>query len=135
MANPDLVLDTSIIIDNLRKRDKRKSILFNIVDDYILHTPTIVEFELFAGAIDDEKRQDVRGVLQFCNPLALTSEVVQDAASRFQQLKQANQIIEIRDLFIASTAIVYGYPLMTLNERHFSRIDALTLVAPPALSR
>lgn len=133
MAHPNIVIDTSIIIDHLRKRNKRKSILFKIVDDYMLYTPTIVEFELFAGATDTEKRQDIQYVLQFCTVLPLTSEIVQHAAHLYQHLQQNNQLIEIRDLFIAATAIKYAYPLMTLNTKHFTRIDALNLLAPPIL--
>ncbi len=133
MAHPHIVIDTSIIIDHLRKRNKRKSILFDIVDGSVLYTPTIVEFELFAGAIDAGKRQDIHFVLQFCTVLPLTSEIVQHAARLYQMLKQENQVIDIRDLFIASTAILSAYPLMTLNTKHFSRIDALHLLAPPKL--
>jgi tRNA(fMet)-specific endonuclease VapC len=133
MAHPHIVIDTSIIIDHLRKRNKRKSFLFNMVDDYTLYIPTIVEFELFAGAIDAEKRQDIHFVLQFCSVLPLTSEIVQHAAHLYQTLKQKNQVIEIRDLFIASTAIVYAYPLMTLNTQHFSRIETLHLFTLPTL--
>jgi hypothetical protein len=39
MANPELAVDTSIVIDYFRKRNKRKSVLFQIVDDYTLYLP------------------------------------------------------------------------------------------------
>lgn len=133
MAHPDLLIDTSIIIDHLRKRNKRNSILFNIVDEYRLHLPTIVEFELFVGATDVEKRQDIHDVLQFCDILPITSDTAQHAAELYQHLKRTNQSIEIRDLFIASTAIIYHFPLMTINTKHFSRIDTLNVIAPPKL--
>ena len=133
MAHPDLIIDTSIIIDHLRKRNKRKSILFHIVDVYALHTPVIVEFELFAGAIDSEKRRDIRRVLRLCGSLPLTSEIGERAGQIYQQLKKANQLIEIRDLLIASTALVHGLPLMTLNTKHFQRIDDLSLADPPSI--
>jgi predicted nucleic acid-binding protein len=132
MANPDLVIDTSIIIDHLRKRNKRKSILFQIADTYALYVPAVVEFELFAGATDEEKLRDVKNILQSCTSIPMTSEVAQEAGLLYRKLKQDNQLIEIRDLLIASTAGVHGIPLMTLNTKHFQRIDALNLIAPPA---
>ena len=132
MAHPDLLLDTSIIIDHLRKRNTRNSILFNIVDEYRLYLPTIVEFELFVGATDPEKRQDIHDVLQFCDILPITSDIAQHAAQLYQDLKRTNQIIEIRDLFIASTAIIYHLPLMTINTQHFTRIDMLHVITPPS---
>lgn len=130
MAHPDLMIDTSIIIDHLRKRNKRKSAFFGIVDDFTLHTPTIVEFELFAGATTAEKRQDVERVLQICTSIPLTSEVAEYAGQLYRRLKRQNQMLEIRDLLIASTALVHGFALMTFNIGHFQRIDGLNLTAP-----
>lgn len=37
-------------------------------------------------------------------------------------------MIEFRDIFIAATAIANNLPLLTLNEKHFSRVDNLSLV-------
>lgn len=127
MANSDLAVDTSVIIDYLRKRNKRKSVLFQIVDDYSLYLPAVVEFELFAGASDAEKLESIRYLLQFFVPIPLTPAIAQYAGGLYQRLKRANQLIEIRDLLIASTAIVEDLPLITLNTKHFQRIGELTL--------
>lgn len=132
MAHPELMIDTSVIIDHLRKRNKKKSALFGIVDDYSLRTPAVVEFELFAGATSLEKRQDVENVLQFCESVPLTSEIAQHAGQLYQQLKRKNKLLEIRDLFIASTAVVHGLTLMTFNIGHFQRVDGLSLFTPPS---
>lgn len=131
MAHSGLIVDTSIFIDHLRKHDKRKSVLYRIFDLYVLHTPVIVEFELFAGAIDREKRSDIRNVLQGCTSLPLTSEIAEYAGRLYRQLKRQNRLLEIRDLLIASTAIVYELPLMTLNFNHFRRVESLELLEPP----
>ncbi len=130
MAHPDLMIDTSVVIDHLRKRNKRKSALFRIVDDYLLHTPTVVEFELFAGATNAEKRQDIEQILQFCTSVPLTSEIAQHAGQLYQRLKRKNKLLEIRDLFIASSAVVHGLTLMTFNTEHFQRVDGLNLLTP-----
>ena len=133
METPHILIDTSIIIDHLRKRNKRKSILYHLIDTHVLHTSTMVEFELFAGATDSRKRQDTQDILLLCKVLPFTSEIAQQAANIYQQLKQKNELIEIRDIIIASTAMVYNLPIMTLNTRHFQRIDELTLLFPPAI--
>lgn len=134
MASSGVILDTSILMEHLRKRNKRKSILFNIIDSYLLHAPTLVEFELYAGAVDAAKRQDVQCLLASCVILPLTPEIARHAAHLYQQLGQSNPDTNVRDLLIASTAIVHGYPLMTLNAEPFSRIDTLDLLTPPILS-
>jgi tRNA(fMet)-specific endonuclease VapC len=50
-----------------------------------------------------------------------------------ERLRAKNQLIEIRDLLIAATALTHDLPLMTLNSGHFSRVGALQLLAPPQL--
>ena len=45
MEASHILIDTSIFVDHLRKRNKRKSILYHLIDTYVLHTSTMVEFE------------------------------------------------------------------------------------------
>lgn len=127
MELPRLLIDTSIIVEHLRKRNRRKSILYRIVSAYDLYTSTIVEFELYAGATDVQKRSDVQEVLSWCSLLPLTSDAAGTAAEIYRNLKAANRLIEIRDILIAATAVTYGLPLMTLNTSHFDRIERLEL--------
>ncbi|ETR69388.1 MAG: PilT protein domain-containing protein [Candidatus Magnetoglobus multicellularis str. Araruama] len=123
------MIDTSIIIDHLRKKNKEKSILFKIVDLYNFHLSTIVEFELFAGVTNEKKIKDINEILGICIIHPLSSEIVKEAAKIYQNLRQMNQLIEIRDIFIAATSIVNRLPLITLNMRHFERIDSLELIS------
>ena len=123
------MIDTSIIIDLLRKENKEKSILFKIVDLYNFHLSTIVEFELFAGAANEKKIKDINEILGICIIHPLSSEIVKEAVKIYQNLRQINQLIEIRDIFIAATSIVNSFPLITLNMRHFKRIDCLELIS------
>jgi len=43
-------------------------------------------------------------------------------------LKRKRKQIDLADLFIAATAVAYNLPLVTLNRKHFDRIDALQLM-------
>lgn len=133
MEYPDVLIDTSIIIEHLRKQRRDKSILYHIASDFTLYAPTIVEFELFAGAIDPQKRRDVESILSWCIILPLVSEVAQQAAI-YRNLKAKNQLIEIRDILIAATALTYDLPLMTLNREHFNRIERLRMHELPERS-
>ena len=131
MATPHTLIDTTIFIDHLRKQNKRKSLLYHLIDIHILYTATMVEFELFAGATDNRKYQDVQDVLQSCYVLPLTSDIAQRAATIYQDLKHKNEMIEIRDILIAATALIEHLPVMTFNITHFQRIDGLTLLPLP----
>ena len=42
---PAVLIDTSIVIEHLRKQNRRKSILYRVVGAYDLSVSTIVEFE------------------------------------------------------------------------------------------
>jgi predicted nucleic acid-binding protein len=101
------------------------------VGDYSLSTSTIVEFELFAGATNNQKQQDVREILNWCTLLPFTSDVAVTAAAIYQSLKVSNELVDIRDIFIAATAVTYSLPLMTLNTGHFNRIQRLELLPLP----
>jgi len=56
MATSPILIDTSIFIEHLRKQNKETSILYNILDDWDIFTSAVVEFELYAGASDSQKR-------------------------------------------------------------------------------
>lgn len=133
MATPRILIDTSIIIEHLRKQNRQKSILYNIANQYELYTSTVVEFELYTGATTQQKQQDIRAVLAWTVVLPFTSETAQTAAFTYQQLKAQNQLIDMRDILIAATALTNGLPLMTLNVGHFNRISGLKLMATPQL--
>ena len=133
MAATRVLIDTSILIEHLRKQNRANSILFNIVDSYDLYISSVVEFELYAGATDTRKQEDVREILTWCIVIPLTSDIARTAASIYRQLRATNQLVEIRDLFIAATALSRDLPLMTLNTAHFSRIDALEIAPTPQL--
>ena len=131
MANPHILIDTTIFIDHLRKQNKTKSILYHLTGTSVLYTATMVEFELFAGATNQQKYQDVQQVLKACSVLPLTSPIAQRAGNIYQDLKRQNQIIEIRDILIAATALEEGLPVMTMNDKHFRRIQGIHLLPLP----
>jgi len=111
MENSKLLIDTSILVEHLRKQNRRKSILYSILDDYDLYVSPIVEFELFMGATDSQKYQDALGVLAWCTSLPLTSATAQQAGIIYRNLKERNQLIEMSDILIAATAVANNLPL------------------------
>ena len=49
MGREIIVIDTSILIDHLRKTKKQETILFNLLSNFKLVISTITEFEFKAG--------------------------------------------------------------------------------------
>jgi tRNA(fMet)-specific endonuclease VapC len=79
------------------------------------------------GATTKEKEKDARDLAKDFQILPFTEPVSIKAAQIYQQLKGKNQLIEFRDIFIAATCIVNNFPVVTLNKKHFSRVEGLTI--------
>ena len=60
MENRKILVDTSVLIDFLRKKNKENTLLWSLKEKYNnLSVSVISVFELFAGATDDKKIKDV----------------------------------------------------------------------------
>jgi len=125
MENTRVVVDTSIFIDYLRAKDKRDTALFKIPDTHTLYVSSITLFELYMGATNKEKWEDVKMLTEDLVVLPFDDTVSIKAAEIFQNLRKINKLIEFRDIFIAATCIVHGLSVKTLNKSHFSRIKGL----------
>ena len=128
MDNPKLLIDTSIIIDHFRKKDKTNTLLLELYQNYLLHISSVTVFELYNGASSSEKVKDIELLLKNVKVLDFNSEIASVASKIYRQLISENKIIEFRDIFIASTAIVNKMPVSTLNANHFKRIKGLRII-------
>lgn len=127
MARRKILIDTSVLIDHLRKSNKEKSLLFKIVEKYDLFISTVSIFEMYAGASDQRKTRDIQIILGILESLPFSLEIAQKAGQLYLDLKKENLILEIRDLFIGATAIIHNLPLLTFNRKHFERIKEIPL--------
>jgi len=122
-----MVVDTSVFIEYLRAKDKKKSILIAIPDSTQLFISSVTMYELFMGAIDDNKQKDIRLLTEDIPVLPFDESVSKKAAEIYHQLRRENNMIEFRDIFIAATCLVFELPLKTLNKKHFKRIKQLDI--------
>lgn len=123
-----MVIETTVFIEHLRSKDKSKTTLAQIPSETSLAVSSITLFELFLGATTDQKKNDILQLTEDIIVLPFTEEIAQRAADVFQELKKKNQLIEFRDLFIASTALVYKLPIKTINKYHYERIEGLVVL-------
>lgn len=129
MESAELLIDTSIVIEHLRKSDKSRSILFNIPENVSLFVSSVTLFELQAGATDQTKHKDITRVLKGIAVLPFDAASAVEAGNIFQKLNSSNKRIEIRDLFIAAVAKANALPLLTLNVKHFERVPGLNIAS------
>ncbi len=125
MESRDVLIDTSIIIDHLRKKNKNRSHFYRLVDNHNIFISTITLFELYSGATDKGRLMDIKNIIAYVHVLPFTSRIAKKAGELYIFLKKENKLIEIRDLFIGATALAHNLPVMSLNEKHFNRIKEL----------
>ncbi len=128
MATTPALLDTTIVIEFLRKGDKQNAILFKLVDDYEFYLSVITHFEVAVGLKSARQHAEYQDLLAHCQILPLDQRCIEQAVSLYRWLKLQNAQIGLADLLIGATALGYQLPLATLNEKHFGRIPQLQQV-------
>jgi len=122
-----VLLDSSVLISYYRKKDKEKTFLFALSNEFSGYCISVVtEFETLTGGDESFWENLFSDFLIAPYNTALNSI----ALSVKQQLKKKRRSIDFRDLIIASTALHLGIPLATTNERDFAYIDKLHLITP-----
>ncbi len=122
-----MVIDTSIFIEHLRAKDKFATTLYQLTNDNELFISSISLYELYMGAATKEKEKDVQSLTDDLAILPFTNLVAIKAAEIYHALRRSNQVIEFRDIFIAATCIVHELPIVTLNKKHFERVEGLKI--------
>jgi len=127
MENTNVLIDTSVIIDYIRAKQKEKSLLYILFKhDYDIFISSITTFEVLNG-LNTQNAELIELIFKRINSISFDYNVAKYSSFIYNELKSKNQLIEIRDIFIAATAIFAKIPLATSNIKHFNRIEGLTL--------
>lgn len=124
-----MVADTGVFIEHLRAKDKLSTTLYKLADGVEIYLSSVTLYELHMGATTPEKVKDVETITESFITLPFTDQVAQKAAEIYHLLRRRNQMIEFRDIFIAATCLVHDLPILTLNKKHFKRIDSLKILS------
>lgn len=128
MENKVILLDTGILIDFFRKKDKSKSVLYQLSQNSLnFKVSAITQYEILLGATDNQI-DFWKSFFERVQVLPFDEESAIIAAQIYKQLKSQNKLIAIADILIASIALKNQTPLATLNRKHFSRINMLDLL-------
>ncbi len=122
-----VLLDTSILIDFLRREDKRLTRLYRLSKNYqILSISIISHTELYAGESpwkNREMRRNLESLLSNLTVIPLTLEISKEAG----RLRALNSLSTI-DAIIAATALSEELPFATLNTKDFKKVKKLKLL-------
>lgn len=124
-----ILLDTSVLIDFYRKKDKSKTLLFQLEKTHHKFAVSVVtQFEIYKG-VRTESLQFWHNLFKDITIIPFTSDIALLAANIDAELKKINKQIALADLFIATTAISNDLECATLNKKHFERIEKLRLIS------
>ena len=122
------MIDTSILIDFYRKSDKTNSVWYKLVkQNYVFAVSKVTKYEIYAGATESQL-EFWDSVFKNITILSFDEKTTNEAVNINTILKKKNKQIAIADLFIAATAVVWSLPFVTLNKKHFERIDGLEMI-------
>jgi predicted nucleic acid-binding protein len=133
MDSTRLCLDTNALIDYLKGRDPGASAVEKAVKTYNCYVTVITVYELLFGVARAKKEIGEQALLGVMTVLPFDEGIAKRAAELHAELISQNQNIGIKDVFIAATCLEGDIPLLTANERHFSRVVGLTVITPVGL--
>src|SRR5262245_44657562 len=111
-----ILLDTSILIDFFRKRDKSKSHLFQLTAKHNFGLSAVTAFEITIGIQTPAQQKDYEILTQNIEILPIDTACIDEAVVIYKSLKSKNELLELADLLIAATAMSNSLPLATLNK-------------------
>lgn len=123
-----ICVDTNLLIDYFRKKDKLETRLYKLSRDFLLAIPTVAAYEFLRGQTNQQPDQFLSHLLTKASTLPFDFACAQKAAAIYQSCKPINCVPEPEDLLIAATALAWGYPLATNNRKHFEHIPDIQLI-------
>lgn len=124
------LVDTSVIIDYLRGKERAVSLLNSLEGDFF--SSYVCLAELYEGVYRaNNKKKTTEIIANFFATLSGIYGLNEEVAKKFGEiradLKQKGTIIEDLDLMLGATCIVHDLTLITFNQKHFSHIKTLRL--------
>jgi predicted nucleic acid-binding protein len=128
-----LIVDTDILIDLLRKKDYAVLLIEKLEEEIYLATSAINAFELYRGAYKSQNQEknlaSVKGLLNSLLILNTDEDSMEIAGKITASLERTGNMMDIRDLLIASIALVNGFGVLTNNIKHFNKIKYLKVIS------
>ena len=121
-----ILVDSSILIDFLRRKDKTNAVLIALAAQNDLYVSVLIHTELWSGkSVWESKKVQKELELLFSGIVILP--VTESVSKLAGKLKSENRAIALIDCVIAATALHHDMQLATLNHKHFSVFKKLQL--------
>jgi len=120
-----MLIDTDVLIWYLRGNDKAYQLIENSNNLFI---SVITYMELVQGMRNKKELNNLRKALHIWNAQILyISEEISAKAMFYVEQHFLSHSIQLADAFIGATAIAYGIPLLTGNDKHYKILKNLEI--------
>lgn len=120
-----LLIDTSVIIDFLRRKKKQDTLFYSLAE-HELYCSIISHTELYSGMSVWERKEakkELEDLFSGIKIIPLQKEVSEKAGN----LKALRPQISLIDCIIGASAIVHDLTLVTLNTKDFEKFEKIQL--------
>lgn len=123
-----IVVDTDIIVDYLRKVEPQASVFKRLfLEDRVLFT-AVSAYELRVGSKQTKRQANLKLLFQPRNTLPLDLPSAIEAGKILTELRAKREEISPGDVLISGICLSNNLPILTRNERHFNRVPKLKVI-------
>lgn len=122
-----VIIDADVIIELFRKNPLAKSFILNEVGNQNIVLSCITLAEIQQGARDKEDLQHINKLLRQYIVVPINYSISDIFKKLFERFILSHDS-KIPDTLVAATALHYNLPLLSINQKHFKHIPALSLV-------
>ena len=128
-----VLIDTDILIDVGRGISEAATYLQELEQTKGLAVSVVTQMELIVGCRNKTEQRILELFLRRFWVLPLNEPISKKAVELLQRFRLSHGLL-IADALIAATAISWGYPLASKNQRDYRFIDGLDLLPYPSNS-
>lgn len=126
------LLDTNICIYIAKKRPEEVLARFRRLSPGEVAMSVITQGELYYGACKSARRGDAEKALDELSTMVPVLPLVHEVGRRYGEircaLERSGRLIGNNDLWIAAHAMALGVPVVTNNDREFTRVPGLEVL-------
>ena len=123
-----ILLDSSILIELFRKKDKEKTFFYSLSQIHKeFYISSVTNYEIGIG--NRKSHSDFwESLSEKLSTIPFDKACSNNAVTIYLELLKANRMIDLADILIGATAITFKIPIATLNIKHFTRINGLEIL-------
>jgi tRNA(fMet)-specific endonuclease VapC len=131
MATSRLIIDSDVVIDQLRQYDYT---LQHAIEHFDCALTAISLFELNAAPhYTDQQRAALADILFIVEVLPFDDAAAEQAAKISRRLASQGRMIGVPDILTAGICLANDLRLLTRNAEHFGRVEGPRIIAPGGL--